>query len=104
MKLNKMKLNTIKVTLLIAILILSAISVIAPTVQAIPIPVVSDYDTVITKAADRLVALQGTDGGWDWDITGLTAHSGTYPSPVNLFGVTALGLIDAYQITSDSSY
>ncbi len=60
--------------------------------------------TAITRTADRLVALQGTDGGWDWIVTGLTAHSGSYPSPANLFGVTALGLIDAYQETGNTAY
>jgi len=64
----------------------------------------ADYDAAVKKAADRLVALQGTDGGWDWIVTGLTAHSGTYPSPANIFGVTALGLIDAYQVTGDEAY
>lgn len=63
----------------------------------------ADYDAAVKKAADRLVALQGTDSGWDWIVTGLTEHSGD-PSASNMFGVTALGLIDAYQVTGASSY
>jgi len=61
------------------------------------------YGSEIEKTADRLVALQGTDGGWDWVVTGLTEHSGG-SSAHNIYGVTALGLIDAYRITSNSSY
>ena len=63
----------------------------------------NDYTGAITNAADRLVALQGTDAGWDWVVTNLTAHSAS-PSSSNLYGVTGLGLIDAYQETSNSSY
>ena len=58
----------------------------------------------ITLTADRLVDLQGTDGGWDWVVTGLTVHSEVYPSPSNLFGVTALGLINAYQVNAGETY
>ena len=68
--------------------------------------------TAITNAADRLVALQSTetlgtldppDFGWDWVVTGLTEHSGV-ASGSNLYGVTALGLIDAYQETGNTAY
>jgi hypothetical protein len=56
------------------------------------------------KAADRLVALQSSsDAGWDWNVTGLTAHSGS-ASPTNIYGVTALGLLEAYKLTGNSSY
>jgi hypothetical protein len=60
--------------------------------------------TAINAAADRLVALQSaSDYGWDWDVTGLTSHTAS-PSATNLYGVTALGLIYAYQKTGNSSY
>jgi len=74
-------------------------------VTAVPAAAYSydDYTNAITKTADRLVALQGTDGGWDWVVTGLTTHS-DQPSGANLYGVTALGLIDAYQETGDEAY
>jgi len=89
--------------LLALVLALSLCLVTATPVAAIA-PAVPDRTTAITATADRLVALQGTDGGWDWVVTDLTAHSGTYPSPANLFGVTALGLIDAYEVTGDEAY
>jgi hypothetical protein len=58
----------------------------------------------IKAAADRLVALQSTtDYGWDWDVTGLTSHSGSASAP-NLYGVTALDLIHAYELTGNSTY
>ena len=63
-----------------------------------------DYESAVIKAADRLVALQSTtDYGWDWVVTGLTAHSPN-PSAPNLYGVTALGLLDAYQLTGNVTY
>ena len=63
-----------------------------------------DYESAVIKAADRLVALQSTtDYGWDWVVTGLTAHSQN-PSAPNLYGVTALGLLDAYQLTGNVTY
>ncbi|MEM3731345.1 MAG: hypothetical protein QW667_03425 [Candidatus Bathyarchaeia archaeon] len=63
-----------------------------------------DYLNAINKAADRLVALQSPcDFGWDWRVTGLTQHSDN-PSATNLYGVTALGLIDAYLKTYKSEY
>jgi len=59
----------------------------------------------IKAAADRLVALQGTtDPGWDWTVTSLTAHSATYPSPKNIWGVTAIGLSEAYMLTHNAAY
>jgi len=57
-----------------------------------------------TLAADRLVALRSeTDHGWDWDVTNATGHS-VNASATNLYGVTALGLIDAYLLTDNESY
>lgn len=63
-----------------------------------------DYLKAINKAADRLVALKSPyDHGWDWVVTGLTEHSNS-PSATNLYGVTALGLIDAYLVTHKAEY
>ncbi len=86
--------------LLVLVLVLSF-----SLVTAVPVAAYSydSYTDAITKTADRLVALQGTDGGWDWVVTGLTEHS-MAPSGANLYGVTALGLIDAYQVTGDEAY
>lgn len=76
-------------------------------VTAVPVAAqdgVPDRETAITRTADRLVALQSsTDYGWDWIVTGLTEHSAE-PSGANVYGVTALGLIDAYEVTTTQSY
>ena len=91
-----MKLNKIKTTLLIAVFILSTLFIV-PTYAG------TEKD-VIVAAADRLLDLQSTtDYGWDWIITGLTGHS-INPSSDNLYGVTAHGLLDAYEATGDSKY
>lgn len=76
-------------TLLIAIFVISAFAV---TIAS------ASYEDSITSAANRLAFLQNEDGGWTWVV-----GSGD-PSAVNTFGVTALGLIDAYRVTGDSSY
>ena len=61
------------------------------------------YQTAIVKAADRLVALQSaTDFGWDWVVDGEPPWTGS--SPQNLYSVTALGLLDAYEETGNSTY
>ena len=51
--------------------------------------------------ADRLVALQNADGGWDWPLDdGSTATV----SPKNTIGPIAMGLAQAYLITGDPSH
>ena len=63
-----------------------------------------DRVTAITLTADRLVALQSTtDYGWDWVVTDLAQHSEAGSSD-NIYGVTALGLLDAYAETGDTVY
>ncbi|RLE62703.1 MAG: hypothetical protein DRJ47_10295, partial [Thermoprotei archaeon] len=58
----------------------------------------------ILSGTDRLLALQSdTDFGWDWIVTGLTEHSAANSS-TNLYGVIALGLLDAYELTGNTSY
>lgn len=74
-----------------------------------------EYTAAITKAADRLVALQADitednagngdpdddpeDGGWNWIIDETaTGYVGTGPSPENLYGVVGLGILEAYKI------
>ncbi|MBA7485921.1 hypothetical protein ES707_21473 [subsurface metagenome] len=94
------------------VLVLSLGLVTATPVAAQNSVSVPDRVTAITATADRLVALQSTeslgaldppDFGWDWKVTDDTVHSGS-PSASNLYGVTALGLIDAYEVTGDPSY
>ncbi len=92
-------------TLLIALFILSMLLIVMPipSVEANS-PTVKEYKTVVANAADRLIALQSnTDYGWDWNVTGLTEHSAANSS-TNLYGVTALGLLDAYELTGNTSY
>ncbi|MDD5558163.1 hypothetical protein [Candidatus Methylomirabilis sp.] len=66
-------------------------------------PVMADPPDPIRAAidagADRLIDIQNPDGGWDWRV-GFTDCGGSCP---NLFGVTALGLVDAYRVTHDSA-
>jgi hypothetical protein len=60
--------------------------------------------STVIKTADRLVALQNSsDAGWDWIVTNATAHSKS-ASATNIYGVTALGLLEAYKLTGNSSY
>ncbi|MEM3589395.1 MAG: hypothetical protein QXN33_00160 [Candidatus Bathyarchaeia archaeon] len=64
----------------------------------------ADYKATVEEAADRLLALQSpADHGWDWNVTGLTAHSAN-PSAVNLYGITADGLLKAYIIVGKRDY
>jgi len=51
-------------------------------------------------AAERLVANQNNDNGWDW----IEDNIKTTSSSVNLFGVTALGLLSAYEYSGNSDY
>jgi hypothetical protein len=56
----------------------------------------------IKGAADRLISLQNTDGGWDWIITNAIVPGGS--TAENIVGVTGKGLLDAYSLTGDSKY
>ena len=83
-------------TLLLAVLILT-------TLFIVPIYAGTEKD-VIVAAADRLLDLQSVnDFGWDWIVTDLSAHSEDASSD-NLYGATAHGLLDAYEVTGDSKY
>lgn len=83
-----MKFRKATATLLIAILMVSTFAVAMAS---------DSYEASIIAAADRLVDLQ-VDGGWEWIV------GGTEPPAFNTYGVTALGMIDAYRITGGSSY
>lgn len=97
---NKMKLRKTTATLLIAIFMISTLSVILPSGATDS----GNYAGSIIKAADRLVETQHlTSKGWAWKLpAGHTGPSTTFSS--NLYGVTAIGLIDAYLLTGDSAY
>jgi len=57
----------------------------------------TDFENRILLGADRLVALQNTDGGWDWFIS-------ETESTTNTLGVTANGVLRAYQLTHNPLY
>ncbi len=63
-------------------------------------------EEVITKAADRLVATQNNDGGWEWDNpdTDPNTYPEAYGSYKNTIGVTAQGVLDAYNLTENETY
>jgi len=44
------------------------------------------------------------DGGWDWNLTDPNYTHSTSVSSDNLYGVTAQGLLNAYQETGDATY
>ncbi len=91
--------------LLFSILVLFLASV--SSVMATSLNVNQDYTNerdVIVKAADRLVEVQNNDGTWEWRNPDLDKTDGTGVCPSNIVGVTALGLLDAYQVTGNSSY
>jgi len=57
---------------------------------------------VITAGTDRLIALQNANGSWDWDVPDKTAPTTT--TYLNIAGVTAEGVLDAYKVTGDVKY
>ena len=61
-------------------------------------PTNATYYSDVVKAADHLLSQQNSDGGWAWYGTPSAL------SDENLFGVTALGLLNAYQLTHKAGY
>ncbi len=57
--------------------------------------------TPLSDGADRLVALQNDDGGWDWP---LDDGSSTNASPLNTVGPIAMGLAQGYAETGDTAH
>ena len=55
----------------------------------------------IDAGADRLVDLQNADGGWFFTVGDADCGLGAGVSCPNTFGITALGLADAYPVTHD---
>ncbi len=58
----------------------------------------------LQAGADRLVSLQNPDGGWFWTVGDLDCGLGVGISCANTFGVTALGLVNAYRVTHDPDH
>lgn len=86
-------------TLLLAF-ITSLVMVAPPANGASPDPV----RAAIAAGADRLVALQNADGGWFFTVGDVNCGAGPGVSCPNTFGVTALGLVEAYGVTHSASH
>jgi hypothetical protein len=57
-------------------------------------------DVTEDNAGNGAVDADNNDGGWDWVVTGATAHPST-PSYENLYGPIARGLVDAAILSGD---
>ncbi len=85
-----------------AALLASAAPALAATINVASDPVKGGYESAVLKAADRLITLQNSNGSWDWAVTNATGPTAnTY---LNVTGVSAEALLDAYSITQDSKY
>jgi hypothetical protein len=60
--------------------------------------------TALQAGGERLEDLQNPDGGWFFDATDTDCGAGAGVSCPNTFGVTALGLLDAYAATKDPDF
>lgn len=85
-----------------AILVLSNAAIATAAFNVVSDSTSLSYRNTIAQAADRLVALQYSNGSWDWDVTGQTSPTGT--TYLNIAGVTAEGLLDAYKLTGNTAY
>lgn len=92
-----MKKSTLLYTLVVSLFIAAPVT---PAVADPPDPIRAAIDA----GADRLVNIQNPDGGWEWVVGVPDCDFGLGVSCPNLFGVTALGLVDAYRVTHDSAH
>ncbi|RJQ37031.1 hypothetical protein C4552_01980 [Candidatus Parcubacteria bacterium] len=60
--------------------------------------------TALQAGGERLDDLQNPDGGWFFDVADANCGFGPGVSCPNTFGVTGLGLLDAYQATKDLDF
>lgn len=90
-----------KSTLLSALVV--SLFVAAPVTPAVADPP-HPIRAAINAGADRLVDIQNPDGGWEWVVGVPDCGFDAHVSCPNLFGVTALGLIDAYRVTHDGDH
>lgn len=77
-----------------------------PTTSTPTKPNYTAEKTAIVNDANRLVAVQNADGGWDADITGQTGPDSATPSNSNYMvtGLAGQGMLDAYKVTKDQTY
>lgn len=74
----------------------------ASTLNVVQNSTFATYYSQILSNADRLIALQNSNGSWDWEVTNATAPTST--TYYNISGVTAQELLDAYTLSKDSKY
>lgn len=74
----------------------------AATINVVNNPTIEPYHNAIIKAADRLIQIQNSNGSWDWAVTNFARPSNT--TYLNIAGVTAEGLLDAYNLTGAQKY
>ncbi|MGD9142606.1 MAG: hypothetical protein PVG61_02030, partial [Dehalococcoidia bacterium] len=66
-----------------------------PTTAAVGVP--ADVESAIIAASDRLEDVQNTDGGFPWVLPSSTSYT-------NLTGVTAMGILKAYDYNNKHKY
>lgn len=74
-------------------------------VGAQPVLTANQYSTgvnAIIIGANRLVTLQNSQGSWAWIVTNV--NEPTSENDLNIAGVTAEGLLNAYNLTGNTSY
>jgi parallel beta-helix repeat protein len=81
--------------LLALALVLGSSLVAVPAVEANG--VTPDRVTVITNAADKLVTVQNTDGGFPWVLPDTVSYT-------NVLGITAMGILKAWELDDKTSY
>ncbi|MBY0494736.1 MAG: carboxypeptidase regulatory-like domain-containing protein [Cyanobacteria bacterium] len=79
---------------------------VTPTVMDVQVCFNNVYDdptvtTLLLSGGNRLQQLQNPDGGWYFRATDTSCGAGAGVSCPNIIGVTALGLISAYQRSGD---
>lgn len=74
----------------------------ANTLNVVQNSTFATYYSQILSNADRLIALQNSNGSWDWEVTNATGP--TTSTYYNITGVTAQELLDAYTLSKDIKY
>lgn len=64
----------------------------------------NDYLNSVIEGADRLVETQNNDGTWEWESPDLDKTNGGGACIENIVGITAFGLLEAYELTGDTNY
>lgn len=67
--------------------------------------VFASYQASVTLVQSRMLTVQNTDGGWDWMDTpaNLQSSTSTPTANSNMFGVNAVGVLDANSVTANAA-